>query len=220
MARPWSTSIKNDSPPEGRYVQPHRFKLLQYLIDHRNYTVSKQELIDNVWKAVVGVTAVDSCIWHVRKAVGDSGKTQRIIKTVYRYGYRFVADVEVRGVPPPPDAIGCLDPFISHIEKETKLPSVDICPAPAEVFEGDGKPIRIRSAKVGRVSQLPGTVISGDKRVPYPWTSAEDIIHELAADADLQSAYHDLKTSLGVPDMRDTVLMTLRAFAQMARSSS
>ena len=54
-------------------------------------------MIDMAWGGtVISSSAVDSCISHVRAAVGDSGREQQFIKTVHGFGYRFVADVEER----------------------------------------------------------------------------------------------------------------------------
>ncbi|HEY7230886.1 MAG TPA: winged helix-turn-helix domain-containing protein [Pseudolabrys sp.] len=75
-------------------VEPQVFDLLIYLIDNRARVVSKDDLIENVWGGrIVSDSTVDSRINAARKAVGDSGKEQNLIRTVARKGIRFVGEV-------------------------------------------------------------------------------------------------------------------------------
>jgi TolB-like protein len=70
------------------------FDLLSYLINNRERIVSRDELLDNLWKGkVVSDAALGVCLKDARKAVGDSGDRQSIIKTVRGRGYQFVARV-------------------------------------------------------------------------------------------------------------------------------
>ena len=75
-------------------VEPMVFDLLVYLIEHRERVVSRTEMLDRLWNnRVVCDTSVSHCVMLARKAVGDDGKQQRIIRTCHRRGYRFVAEV-------------------------------------------------------------------------------------------------------------------------------
>ena len=75
-------------------LEPQVFGLLQYLLENRERVVSKDELIEHVWEGrIVSDAAITSTINLVRRAVDDDGKTQAIIKTFPRRGFRFVADV-------------------------------------------------------------------------------------------------------------------------------
>ena len=77
-------------------IEPQVFDLLHYLIEHRDRLVAKDELLDAIWTdRTVSDWALSSRIMSARKAVGDDGKTQAVIRTVPRRGFRFVADVEV-----------------------------------------------------------------------------------------------------------------------------
>jgi TolB-like protein len=76
-------------------VEPQVFDLLVYLIKNRDRVVSKDDLIASVWGGrVVSDSTVDSRINAVRKAVGDSGREQNLIRTSARKGVRFVGKVE------------------------------------------------------------------------------------------------------------------------------
>jgi DNA-binding winged helix-turn-helix (wHTH) protein len=73
-------------------VGPQVFDLLVYLIENRERVVSKDDLIASVWDGrIVSDSTLDSHVNAVRKALGDSGKEQRLIRTTARKGIRFVA---------------------------------------------------------------------------------------------------------------------------------
>ena len=81
-------------------LEPQAFDVLVYLVRHRDRVVPKEELMDSVWGGrFVSETAVTSRIKQVRRAVGDDGSAQRIIRTLHGRGYRFVADVLEKDVP-------------------------------------------------------------------------------------------------------------------------
>jgi DNA-binding winged helix-turn-helix (wHTH) protein/pimeloyl-ACP methyl ester carboxylesterase len=75
-------------------VEPQVFDLLVYLIDNRDRVVSKDDMIGSVWRGrIVSDSTLDSRINAARKAVGDSGDKQELIRTVPRKGVRFVGTV-------------------------------------------------------------------------------------------------------------------------------
>ncbi len=77
-------------------VEPQVFDVLAHLVEHRTRVVSKVELLESVWKTTfVTESALTSRIKGARHAVGDDGRSQRMIRTVHGRGYRFVAPVEV-----------------------------------------------------------------------------------------------------------------------------
>jgi pimeloyl-ACP methyl ester carboxylesterase len=76
-------------------MEPQAFDVLAYLVTHRERTVAKEELMDAVWGGrFVTETAVTSRIKQVRRAVGDDGQAQRVVRTVHGRGYHFVAATE------------------------------------------------------------------------------------------------------------------------------
>ncbi len=78
-------------------VEPQVFDLLTYLVQKRDRVVSKDDLIASVWGGrIVSDSTLASRINAARKAVGDSGDQQKLIRTFTRKGVRFVADVETR----------------------------------------------------------------------------------------------------------------------------
>jgi TolB-like protein len=138
-------------------VGPQVFDLLVYLIENRARVVSKDDLFDQVWRGrIVSESTLTSHINAARKAIGDSGQDQRLIRTVARKGFRFVADVtEVRA---------CED---SHPAEA----SADM-PQPAEAPSLPEKP---------SIAVLPFDNLSGDPEQDYFADGVvEDIITDLS----------------------------------------
>jgi TolB-like protein len=78
-------------------VEPQVFDLLVHLMRNRDRVVSKDDLIASVWGGrIVSEATLASRINAARKAVGDSGAEQRVIRTISRKGFRFVGDVRVQ----------------------------------------------------------------------------------------------------------------------------
>ena len=75
-------------------VQPQVFDLLVHLVQNRDRVISKDDLIALVWGGrIVSDSTLTSRINAVRTAVGDSGKSQKLIRTIPRKGVRFVGEV-------------------------------------------------------------------------------------------------------------------------------
>jgi TolB-like protein/Flp pilus assembly protein TadD len=77
------------------HVEPQVFDLLLHLVRNHDRVVSKDELLDVVWNGrIVSEAALSSRINAARKAIGDDGERQALIKTVHKRGFRFVGEVE------------------------------------------------------------------------------------------------------------------------------
>ena len=75
-------------------VEPQVFDLLEYLVCNRERVVSKDDLIAGVWDGrIVSDVTLDTRVNAARRAIQDSGKEQRLIKTLPRKGIRFVGAV-------------------------------------------------------------------------------------------------------------------------------
>ncbi len=75
-------------------LPPKSFECLAYLLSHRDRAVGRDELISAVWGRIeVSDTVVAQTLLRARKAIGDSGGRQLLIRTVPRFGYRWIAPV-------------------------------------------------------------------------------------------------------------------------------
>ncbi|MBA2303161.1 MAG: FHA domain-containing protein [Acidobacteria bacterium] len=81
---------------DGRevHLSPKAFELLLMLIEHRSCAVSKAELQERLWPLTfVGETNLPALVAEIRRALGDSAQHSAYVRTVHRFGYRFVAAV-------------------------------------------------------------------------------------------------------------------------------
>lgn len=70
------------------------FDCLAYLIQHRDRAVGRDELIAAVWgRAEVSDALLSHTIVRIRRSLGDTGNDQRTIRTVPRFGYRWVGAI-------------------------------------------------------------------------------------------------------------------------------
>jgi DNA-binding winged helix-turn-helix (wHTH) protein/class 3 adenylate cyclase len=88
-------------------LEPRVFNVLAYLVQHRTHVVTREELLDHLWPGLaISDTLLNNCIMEARKAVGDSGHAQQVIKTLHGRGYRFIAPTTEQPVEEdPPRAI-------------------------------------------------------------------------------------------------------------------
>lgn len=125
------------------HVEPQVFDLLLHLVRNRDRVVGKDELFDTVWNGrIVSETTLSSRINAARKAIGDDGERQALIKTAHKRGFRFVGEAREIGngedgdpdalprgtatpaaVPPTPAA-----PSSAPVGADTRKPSVVVMP--------------------------------------------------------------------------------------------
>ncbi|AXI47924.1 hypothetical protein C1J03_19090 [Sulfitobacter sp. SK012] len=75
-------------------IEPQVFDLLHLLLRNASALVTKDQLIEEIWGGrIVSESAISARIAAARKAVGDDGKRQAIIRTIARRGLQFVAEV-------------------------------------------------------------------------------------------------------------------------------
>lgn len=103
-------------------AEPRVLEVLNYLIEHRDRVVPKEELLDKLWPDVhVSDSALTTAIRDARRALGDSPTDPRWIRTVYGRGFRFVG--AIGGAPAAPVA-----PPADH-RSIAVLPFTDLSPA-------------------------------------------------------------------------------------------
>jgi DNA-binding winged helix-turn-helix (wHTH) protein/pimeloyl-ACP methyl ester carboxylesterase len=76
---------------EKRPVEPQVFDLLAFLVRNPDRLVTKDELIEKVWNGrIVSDATLASRLKAARRAIGDDGEQQKLIRTVHGRGIRFV----------------------------------------------------------------------------------------------------------------------------------
>jgi DNA-binding winged helix-turn-helix (wHTH) protein len=75
-------------------LEPKMYTLLEVLIQRRPAVVTNVELDEILWpKVYVARTSLTRLVSELRSALGDSPRDSRIIRTVYKTGYAFAANV-------------------------------------------------------------------------------------------------------------------------------
>ncbi len=123
-------------------LSPRAFQLLTLLLEHRPRPVAQPLLRDALWPQThVGYTSLAQVVTEVRRAIGDRGAADRLIRTVPRLGYAFVGPV-VEERPRRPGGLGVL---VTE-ESEYLVPE-------GETLVGRGTEcgIRLPSSRVSRV---------------------------------------------------------------------
>jgi DNA-binding winged helix-turn-helix (wHTH) protein/Tol biopolymer transport system component len=95
----WTLSPKYHTITDGsiqRELEPLLFSLLTYFIKHNDRIVSRQELVDEVWKqAYVDDNAINRAMSELRKVLKSEKQRAQVVKTHYRKGYSFTLEIEV-----------------------------------------------------------------------------------------------------------------------------
>ncbi|MBR0658712.1 alpha/beta fold hydrolase [Neoroseomonas oryzicola] len=134
-------------------VEPQVFDLLAHLIRHRDRVVTRDDMIEGVWGGrIVSESTLSSRINAARRAIGDSGEAQAMIRTIARRGLRFVADV-------------------TELAPDAASPVPNAAPPRQEVRfcrTGDGVTLAVASSGKGPVLLRAGTWLT---HVEHDWTS-------------------------------------------------
>jgi class 3 adenylate cyclase/DNA-binding winged helix-turn-helix (wHTH) protein len=139
---------------------PKAFSVFAYLLQHRDRVVVKQELNDLLWPGqFVSDAALARCITLLRKAVGDTGKQQEIIKTLYGHGYRFIAGVDERPITPPASAglTISLPPNSQALDPTVALPGFPL-PGQDRPLQSEQSSLPVRNGVPQEVTVLCGTL--------------------------------------------------------------
>jgi serine/threonine-protein kinase len=94
-------------------LPPRVLGVLECLVTRPGRLVSKQALMDAVWKdAVVTETSLTEAVSQLRQALADDPQRPAFVQTVHRRGYRFVASVTVDGARRGRQSLQVLDPEV------------------------------------------------------------------------------------------------------------
>lgn len=179
------------------HVEPKVFALLGYLLQHQDRFVAKETLHAHLWPdQYVSESSLAHCVAEARKVIGDTGRAQRLIKTVHGRGYSFIAPVHHRQTsaesqePSPPE-----DGVPAHATPPTPLPSAS--PPPDSMARATPPPVSSPTLqRAATTHQLPmAHVVEAERRqltvlwcrtVITPWhaqTLDPEDLHHLTQEA-------------------------------------
>lgn len=159
-------------------LEPQVFDVLLFLLTNRDRVVSKDDLIAEVWRGrTVSDSNLTSRLNAARAAVGDSGASQSIIRTLARKGVRFVAEVTAENAPASgsPEGLSLAFPDKPSI---AVLPFVNMSSDPEQEYFADG----IAEDVITALSRYPSLfVIARNSTFTYKGRAVEvrQVGHEL-----------------------------------------
>lgn len=134
-------------------LRPKTFATLCFLAERPGALVTKDDLLDAVWRdVVVNDDTPRFSVRELRRALGDDPAAPRFIETVHGRGYRFVARVVGAGDASPPDAPSTDDAIV--VGRDAELATLDAW---------------LASARTG--DRVVGLLATRSARVPNRWTS-------------------------------------------------
>lgn len=117
---------------EAVHIEPQVFDLIVHLVRNCERIVSKDELIETIWNGrIISEASLSSRINAARRALGDNGNDQAMIRTLHKRGFRFVGDV-----------------------RAVEAPMTDAQTAPLAPAEPDGAPHVSVSSEVSRLDDV------------------------------------------------------------------
>ena len=140
--------------PDGViHVEPQVFDLLLYFAQNAKRVISKDELIQKIWTGrVISDAALNSRINLARRAIGDTGRRQALIRTIQRRGFLFAAEVTTRTSDQSSSAAGSTARLVST-PSIAVLPFRNMSGDPGQEYFVDGMVQEI-IASLGRIRWL------------------------------------------------------------------
>ena len=85
-------------------LSPKAFHLLLLLVENRSRAMSRDELQQQLWPSTfVLETNLAGLIAEVRRALRDRAERPTFVRTMHRFGYRFIGDVDETDASPAPE---------------------------------------------------------------------------------------------------------------------
>jgi len=138
-------------------LEPQVFNVLAYLLQHCDRVVTKDELLAQLWpNQFISEVTLHHRVMAARKAIGDSGRAQRCIKTVHGRGYRFIAAVTLAEQ-------SHAEPVRSAITPS----SADTAIHPPSFSRRPSRPFVARETELAQVHQCLTTAFSGTRQVAF-----------------------------------------------------
>ena len=200
--------------PEVVPVEPLVLDLLTLLVEQPGVVLSRDRLVDSVWKGrIVSESAVSTAIKSARKALGDSGRDQRYIRTIRGRGIQFAVPVEASGTAAPgsrpPIPQGAMPPTL-YVRPFESMGDADLLHL--------SRVMRIRTASIlGRIPllRIASSFPQGDQLMdPRELRSRLEVTHVL--EVRLQRSGNVLTADAALTETRSGLQIWAQRFATVA----
>jgi DNA-binding winged helix-turn-helix (wHTH) protein len=135
----------------GRIIRlrPKVFRVLLYLLEHRDEVVSKHDLMEAVWpdQYISDATLAD-VIRAIRQSVGDDARRPHVIRTRHGHGYHFAAEVTVVA------ASSCEAQSLEVLALDAPTAHGDMLPGSSSYTAGERQVVTVLSGSLGRGAAL------------------------------------------------------------------
>jgi TolB-like protein/DNA-binding winged helix-turn-helix (wHTH) protein/Tfp pilus assembly protein PilF len=118
-------------------LQEQPSQILAILLEHRGEMVTRDELQRRLWPSDTFVDfdhSLNTAVMRLREALSDSSENPRFIETLPRRGYRFVAPVDEKALPPSDSALTqsgeVVLPHAPHSNESSAITSLLLEPTP------------------------------------------------------------------------------------------
>lgn len=157
-------------------LEPLAFDLLVYLVTRHERVVSRDELIDAVWQSrIVSDAALTTRLNAVRHAIADSGKAQRLIRTLPRVGIRFIGEVQEQ----PPGDEAAVPPFPAVERGAVSRIPITIALLPFVAITRDAEECWVANSLVDGIATALANFRLFSVIVPQPHSDADTGLNEL-----------------------------------------
>jgi Tol biopolymer transport system component/DNA-binding winged helix-turn-helix (wHTH) protein len=147
-------------------VEPKAFDVLRHLVEHADRVVTREELLDTVWRdTFVTPNVLSRAVAQLRKALGDDAREARYIETVAKRGYRFIAVVTHDDATP---AAGRDSAAMSGISGDLATPDPVVVPAPTSARTSWAAAAAILAMVIGGAALVARRPIPGKLSLPAP----------------------------------------------------
>ena len=166
---------------EPVHIEPQVFDLIVHLVRNNDRIVSKDELFETIWNGrIISEATLSSRINAARRALGDNGNDQALIRTLHKRGFRFVGNVQKTDAPEADVEAARLVPD-DAVRAEVVPGSVSVSAEVSRLGDVISEAVKAEAITRSSIAVMPFGNMSDDPENDYfSYGLTEDIIRLLA----------------------------------------